>query len=89
MNEKFAFDYRRLMGTNYKFGVRSIANYAAYHHVRFMYWWRSYENSPSRLKRLILFRYAHKYGLEISPSAKIGEGLYLGHPYNITVGGGG
>lgn len=24
--------------------------------------------------------------MEISPSATIGKGLYLGHPYNITVG---
>ena len=26
--------------------------------------------------------------MEISTGAKIGRGLYLGHPYNITVGGG-
>ena len=28
---------------------------------------------------------SRKYGLEISCNAKIGPGLYLGHPYNITV----
>lgn len=32
------------------------------------------------------YRYSRKFGLEISYKAKIGEGLYLGHPYNITVG---
>ena len=32
--------------------------------------------------------YSRKYGLEISPTAEIGRGLYLGHPYNITVGTG-
>ena len=26
-----------------------------------------------------------KYGLEISVGAEIGEGFYIGHPYNITV----
>ena len=41
---------------------------------------------PSILKRVILYNYTKKFGLEVSPTAKIGEGLYLGHPYNITVG---
>ena len=30
-------------------------------------------------------RYSRKFGLEFSPKAEIGKGLYLGHPYNITV----
>ncbi len=28
---------------------------------------------------------SRKFGLEISTKATIGKGLYLGHPYNITV----
>lgn len=32
-----------------------------------------------------LKRYRNKYGLEISSTAKIGRGLYIGHPYNITI----
>jgi len=40
------------------------------------------------LKKFILKKYSKKYGLEISINAEIGRGLYLGHPYNITVGGG-
>ncbi|MDD3415809.1 MAG: serine acetyltransferase [Lachnospiraceae bacterium] len=36
----------------------------------------------------MLYKYSRKYGLEISTNAEIGYGLYLGHPYNITVGGG-
>ncbi len=39
-------------------------------------------------RRLKLKQYAQRYGLEISATAEIGKGLYLGHPYNITVGGG-
>ena len=38
--------------------------------------------------QLINGRNTRKYGLEISPRAQIGIGLYLGHPYNITVGEG-
>lgn len=33
-----------------------------------------------RLKKI-----KEKYGLEISYTTKIGKGLYLGHPYNITI----
>ena len=52
-----------------------------------MRWWRIYQECPNFFVRLILLTYAHRYGLEISPGAKIGGGLYLGHPYNITVNG--
>ncbi len=87
MNSKFTYDYNRLTGENYKFGLKTILNILEYHHIRYIYWWRSYEKRPSKLKRFILFRYARKFGLEISPTASIGKELYLGHPYNITVGG--
>lgn len=30
-------------------------------------------------------RYRLKYGLEIMPECEIGKGLYLGHPFNITI----
>lgn len=85
---KFASDYYRMTGEKYS-GVKRMAKMVAYPHLRYVWWWRSYEKKASFLKRLILLRFAHKYGLEISPAAVIGEGLYLGHPYNITVGGGG
>ncbi|WP_312287858.1 serine acetyltransferase [Terrisporobacter sp.] len=53
-----------------------------------MSWWRKYEDKSSLLTRLILYRYSRKFGLEISTKAEIDKGLYLGHPYNITVAGG-
>ena len=34
-----------------------------------------------------LKKYRLKYGLEIPPETQIGPGLYLGHPFNITVNG--
>lgn len=58
------------------------------HHVGYMFWYRLYQNKKSIITRAILYHYSRKYGLEISPQSKIGPGLYLGHPYNITVGGG-
>lgn len=29
--------------------------------------------------------YRDKFGLELKPECSIGKGLYLGHPYNITI----
>lgn len=84
---KFKTDYRRMMGREWKFGLSSIARFFAYRHIRFMWYWRRYEQRKSIFLRLIIFKYAHKYGLEISQEAEIGESFYLGHPYNITVGG--
>ena len=51
-------------------------------------WLRKAQDKPSVLKKFILKKYSKKYGLEISINAEIGRGLYLGHPYNISVGGG-
>ena len=55
------------------------------HNLRFLYWLRKAEKG-SRLGKIFCYLYSRRYGLEVSPEAKIGRGLYLGHPYNITVG---
>ena len=47
-----------------------------------------YREKENVFSRLVLYRLSRKYGLEISPKAEIGEGMYLGHPYNITIGEG-
>lgn len=86
MNSKFKYDYERMSGQKYRFGIKHVVNMLMRHHIRYMFWWRSYERKPTKWKRYILFRYSKKYGIEISPMAHIGEGIYLGHPYNITVG---
>ena len=88
MNEVCRDDYRRMTGKTFSFGIESIIFYFAQPQIRYMYWWRKYSRNRSLLLRYVLLRYAHKYGLEISGSAQIGKGLYLGHPYNITVGEG-
>lgn len=57
--------------------------------LRFIRVLRLAQSSRNRLVqficKLILRRYRLKYGLEISPTSKIGKGLYLGHAFNITV----
>jgi serine O-acetyltransferase len=37
------------------------------------------------LTKFLLHKVSRKYGLEISSQVQIGPGMYLGHPYNITV----
>lgn len=85
MNE-FLCDYFRLNGKNDNVIYR-ITNMAFHHNLRFLFWLRKAEKGDL-VARIQCFRYSRKYGLEISPKAKIGMGLYLGHPYNITVGSG-
>lgn len=88
MRKLFREDYYRMTGTDYKVGLRSLVQWFISHQIRYVYWWRKANKNPNFLNRMILKRYSKKYGLEISVSAKIGRGVYLGHPYNITVGGG-
>ena len=88
MNSWFYDDYYRMTGTKYKVGIKSLTQWLVSHQIRYVFWWRKCSKSKSLFYKMILKRYATKYGLEISPDAVIGKGLYLGHPYNITVGGG-
>lgn len=88
MDKQFYSDYYRMTGEKYKFGIKSLIQILYSHQVRYMYWWRKANRKMNFFYRYKLYRYSRKYGLEIAASAEIGEGLYLGHPYNITVGGG-
>lgn len=88
MNTSFREDYYRMTGTVYKHDVKSLIQWFVSHQIRYIYWWRKANKHPNILNKMILKRYSHKYGLEISINAEIGRGLYLGHPYNITVGNG-
>lgn len=88
MNKEFKSDFYRMTGEkNMPFYKRWFI-YAFSHHIRFVKCLRKYQKKKSLLLRFRLYRFSRKFGLEISTSAKIGEGLYLGHPYNITVAGG-
>ncbi|HJC50584.1 MAG TPA: serine acetyltransferase [Candidatus Anaerostipes avistercoris] len=77
-----------MTGKQYKLGLKSLLQRHLFHNLQFTYYFRKYEESAGFLSRLMIYKLSRKYGLEISPKAQIGEGMYLGHPYNITVGDG-
>lgn len=77
-------DYYRMIGKNNSLFKRFF-NFLFRHNLRFAYWYRKMR-SGSKIAKLALYRISRKYGIEVSNTAAIGEGLYLGHPYNITVG---
>ncbi len=88
MNSSFKDDYLRMTGTEYRVGIKSVIQILFSFQIRYVRLWRKANQKMTVLRKLRLLRYARKYGLEISPGAKIGKGLYLGHPYNITVASG-
>ena len=45
----------------------------------------SKNNLYGKLLKKIYYRYISTHGIEIDPDCKIGAGLYIGHPYNITI----
>jgi serine O-acetyltransferase len=88
MNPSFKLDLYRMTGEENMPLVKRCVIYAVSHHIRYVKCYRKYQQRKSFLLRLRLLRLSRKYGLEISAGAEIGEGLYLGHPYNITVASG-
>ena len=55
------------------------------HSLRFIYVLRKCQNSHNPIWKLFHKHMVEKYGLEISNGNNIGEGLYLGHAFNITI----
>lgn len=87
MNQKYQDDFRRMTGTEYTGSFKDHIQILLMHNLRFMRYFRKYEQKPSIFTRFLMYQMTRKYGLEISVHAKIGRGVYLGHPYNITVAG--
>lgn len=88
MNNIFRFDYYRMTGDVYSFSLKTKLKLLLFHQLKFVYLWRKVSEKGSPINRVRLYRLTKKYGLEISSLATIGKGLYLGHPYNITVAAG-
>ncbi len=84
----FKLDYYRMTGNKFKFNIKTLITFIICHQIRYVYWLRKAQKRNNIFIRYILKKYSKKYGLEISASSLIGKGLYLGHPYNITVAGG-
>lgn len=78
-------DFYRMTGEKYSYGIKSIIKIIYSHQIRYMQYWRKAKQNMNPFYMYKLYRYSRKYGLEISIKAEIGYGLYLGHPYNITV----
>jgi len=59
--------------------------------TRFLFWFRLAQTTRFRIlniiARIFMRHYYKMYGLEIPWNTKIGEGLYLGHAFNITING--
>lgn len=76
MNKLFIKDYERIVSKKYKL-FPFIYNFIKYHQIRFLYFYRTQN-------KFMLRRYKLKYGIEIY-TKRIGEGLFLGHAFNITI----
>ena len=85
MNSIFLKDYYRMTGGVWTGSMKDRLNVLLHHNIRFVYLFRKYQQGKSPIIRLMLYRMTRKFGLEISVGSRIGEGVYLGHPYQITV----
>ena len=84
-NSPFWDDYCRLDKSRKKWLI--VPDMLFRHNIRFMFWYRLYQKG-NLIGRIGCYRCSRKFGLEFSPDTKIAPGLYLSHPYNITVGEG-
>lgn len=79
-------EFRKLYESDLCRYTESEAN----HYIRwFHYYFRKASLEHNKVKQLYyrfrLKRIREKHGLEIGYTCKIGKGLYIGHPYNITI----
>lgn len=80
MNKKLKYDLYRIKG-KFLNKIEFFKEFILHHEVRFLYFYR---NDKGLINHMILRRIRRKYGLEIY-SNSIGSGLFLCHPYLITV----
>ncbi len=85
---QFSDDYFRMTGHRWEREnlFRKITRLLNSHALRYLRAYRMVRQGkdPLGFYRFTLNRLEKKYGLELG-SASIGKGLYLGHPYNISV----
>ena len=92
MNEQqfpqFSDDYFRMTGRNWKSEKihRKIMNLFRSHALRCLFAYRKLQQGKDLFGFFAMAdrSMSHKFGLELK-SRQIGKGLYLGHPYNISV----
>ena len=81
MNELYKVDF--LVNTGKKYNIINFIYYFMKPNpvIRYIFFFRHRKNIVCNI---FFLRMKNKYGLEIY-SEKIGKGLYIGHPYNITI----
>lgn len=84
---KFSEDFYRIYRR--KFRLRDFKILLLDPGLNFLYFYRKYNKSNSKIKKIffkiVLNKIRLKFGIEISPETKIGKGCYIGHPFNITI----
>lgn len=88
MKSNFSKDFYRYYGREYR--IKDILRVIFNHEFRFLYFFRKYKETNNKFLKLLFSKIfirqiKNKYGLEISAETKIGKGLYIGHPFNITI----
>ena len=73
----------------YNYDLYRYGNKISFWNKKFHYYFRKVSTCKNIvLEKYYLFRYyltCQKHGIEISRRVQIGGGLYIGHPYNITI----
>ena len=62
-----------------------LLDYLFCHNVRWAFQYRI-QQVTQKWPRVSRYWLSRKYGLEVGPTAIIGKGIYLSHPYNIMIG---
>lgn len=82
MNDsKFIKDFYRITGENITI-KNFLINFVRKHEIRYLYFYRN--KTKNVINKIIFRKMSLKYGLELL-SLNIGEGLFLGHSFNITI----
>lgn len=78
--------FKRLyIADNYRYGPNGAKGWVR----KFLYYFRRVSTCSNKLAlayyRLRFYFLSQKHGMEIPRGTEIGEGLYIGHPFNITI----
>ena len=88
MNYNFKCDYYRMTGEKYSFSIKSLINILFKHNLKLMFLIRLASNKNTIFAKFLscyIYLFKRKYGIDMHPNPKIGEGLSLSHAYNITI----
>lgn len=86
IKKEFSADFLRMTGKEYKGSLSDYFQIFMCHNLKTMWWYRrkGRKGITGGIVKYKMYRISRKYGIEMNVS-RLGRGLYLGHPYNITV----